>query len=313
MAATIRSLTRPAHGADNRPHTKHRTLGLALGLVGVVLVLIALVGNISAANATNEASAAQTLAWTFGLTVLGFGTVKFGIAVILVGILVRLWLRVDSVEASLPALRAASDGNQLTAGQSISTAFGPAVISTGQPKPLTIHRMAGTMWAPMLAMGAMALVAGFVLSLVWSAQVGNDESAVAASAWTQGLQFLGEGFLLSGISFLLGSILASLREGGASVQESVGIVVQTLKMPGTAKIFVVLMMTGLMVSITQFVLYLVVAAGVDNPGAWFAWLGPFRELGLGLLLSGIVMALVTIGNVLGFQFHRIREICAVGR
>jgi hypothetical protein len=118
--------------------------------------------------------------------------------------------------------------------------------------------------------------------------------------------------LLAGISFLLGTILAALREGGGEVQASLGITVKTLRMPVTAKVFVALMALGVMVAMAQFVLYLVVAAGVDNPAAWFAWLGPVRELGLGLILAGIVMALVTIGNVLSFQFHRIREIVLTG-
>ena len=310
MAATIQSLTRPADGADHRIRTKHRSVGLGLGLIGVLLTLIALIGNISASN---EADAAQTLAWTFGLTTLGFGTVKLGIAVILVGILVRLWLRVDSVHDSMPALRVSNDGQGPSAGSTVKTAFGPAIATTTELTPLPIHRMARTLWAPMLALGAMAVAVGFILSFIWAGQAASGESTVTLAAWTQGLQFLGEGMLLAGISFLLGTILASLREGGGRVQQSLGIVVQTLKMPGTAKVFVALMMMGLMVSVAQFVLYLVVASGVDNPAAWFAWLGPLRELGLGLILAGIVMALVTIGNVLGFQFQRIREITTVGR
>ena len=118
--------------------------------------------------------------------------------------------------------------------------------------------------------------------------------------------------MLAGISFLLGTILSSLREGGGAVQESLGLTVKTLKMPVTAKAFVGLMMLGMMLAVLQFVLYLVVAAGVDNPTAWFAWLGPLREFALGALLAGIVLALVTIGNVLGFQFDRIKEIVATG-
>jgi hypothetical protein len=46
---------------------------------------------------------------------------------------------------------------------------------------------------------------------------------------------------------------------------------------------------------------------------YFGWLGPAREAGLGIILSGIVLALVTIGNVLGFQFSRIKDIIASGR
>jgi hypothetical protein len=64
--------------------------------------------------------------------------------------------------------------------------------------------------------------------------------------------------------------------------------------------------------VAQFVLYLVVAAGGPGPAVWFAWLGPLREAGLGILLSGVVLALVTIGNVLGFQFSRITEIITTG-
>jgi hypothetical protein len=99
------------------------------------------------------------------------------------------------------------------------------------------------------------------------------------------------------------------------VQESLGVTVKTLKMPIAAKLFVGLMMLGVMVSIAQFVLY-VVAAGLTSPqsfASWAAWLGPTREVGLGLILAGIVLAVVTIGNVLGFRFHRIREIVATGR
>ncbi len=85
-------------------------------------------------------------------------------------------------------------------------------------------------------------------------------------------------------------------------------------MPATAKAFVVLMAAGVMVSMAQFALY-IVAAGVGDTtsfAAWSAWLGAFREFGLGLLLAGIVLALVTIGNVLGFQFDRIGELVRTG-
>ena len=69
----------------------------------------------------------------------------------------------------------------------------------------------------------------------------------------------GEGLVLSGISFLLGSILGSLRQGGGEVQESLGVGVKTLIMPLTAKLFVGLMMMGLMIEMVQFGFYLFVA------------------------------------------------------
>jgi hypothetical protein len=185
------------------------------------------------------------------------------------------------------------------------------VATTAAPGPLPIHRIARLLWAPMLAMGVMAVGIGLVLSLI-QASTGNAEDFRDLGAWVQGTQFLGEAFLLAGISFLLGSILGALREGGGEVQESLGITVQTLRMPASAKAFIALMAVGMMVSMAQFVLY-VVATGVDDPAPWFAWLGPLRELGLGLLLAGIVLALYTIGTVLGFQFHRIRSIVETGR
>ncbi len=121
--------------------------------------------------------------------------------------------------------------------------------------------------------------------------------------------------MLWGISFLLGSILGLIREGGAEVQSSLGLSVKLLDMPPTAKLFVALMMTGLMVSIAQFGFYVFAAANVTTVdiAANSAWLGPFRELGLGLLLSGIVLALATIGTALGFQAFRVREIITSGR
>ena len=108
-------------------------------------------------------------------------------------------------------------------------------------------------------------------------------------------------------------------EGGGQVQRSLGVTVNTLKMPATAKGFVALMMVGVMLAVAQFVLYLFVAYGdggvrsAESLQAWFAWLGPLREVSLGVLLAGIVLALVTIGNVLGFQFDRIKQIVATGQ
>ncbi|MCH8948532.1 MAG: hypothetical protein IH789_13070, partial [Acidobacteria bacterium] len=79
-----------------------------------------------------------------------------------------------------------------------------------------------------------------------------------------------------------------LRSGGGEVQESMGLVVRTLRMPPSAMGFIALMAAGVMVSIAQFVLYLV-ATSVDDPAPWFAWLGPLREIGLALILAGIVL------------------------
>ena len=88
-----------------------------------------------------------------------------------------------------------------------------------------------------------------------------------------------------------------------------------MRMPLTAKLFVVLMMLGVMVEMVQFGLYIYVARfdDVATINTYLTRLGPLREAGLGLLLSGIVLALGTIGTVLGFQFYRIRELITTGR
>lgn len=315
--ALPRTLTRPRPNADYRSRSGHRTLGIVLGVIGVGLATITLIANFAAAAAVDATATAATLAWSFGLTTTAFATIKFGIAVVLVGILVRLWLRVDSVEAALPALKQDAEPAVVAAalkqGAAV-TGYGRATVTVDEPRPLFIHRMAQALWAPMLAMGAMAVIVGLIVSFVWSSSAADGTATATAAAWTQGLQFLGEGMLLGGISFLLGSILAGLRSGGGQVQAGLGVPVLTLRMPVTAKLFVGLMMAGMTVSIAQFVIYLWAATSTDAVGvaANFAWLGPFRELGLGLLLAGIVLALATIARVLGFQFWRIARIIETG-
>ena len=223
-----------------------------------------------------------------------------------------------------------------TAIQSISTKFGPTTVTPAGTGQGMIHKMANWMWLPMIMMGAMAIATAIGLGIA-QASVGSDlgeEFTALRKAnfetlkpLTAGFLFLGEAFLLSGIAFLLGTILGALRWGGGEVQESVGGPVKTLKMPLSAKIFVVLMMMGLMLEFVAFgtLTYVagqahsawISATGVDAPGnvadlnratAYAAWANPLREVALALILTSIVFALYTISNVLGFQFSRIREL-----
>ena len=312
MTARFDALTRPKAGDDPRTNSKYLKVGLVLAALGLMVAMVTLIANIAAANNDNPVSAVETLAWSFGLTTFAFATIKLAISVILIGILVRLWARVSSVKAALPGLKGHGDAGSPRGD--IDTDHGAATETADIPEPLPIHKMARKMWFPMVAMGYMLVVVGTIVSFIWSGKV-SDGTQQAAQAWTAGIQFLGEAFLLAGISFLLGSILAALREGGGDVQKSLGLPVRTLKMPVTAKLFVAFMALGLMVGMLQFVLY-IVAAAVTSPqsfAAWAAWLGPVREFSLGLLLAGIVLALVTIGNALSFQFSRIREIVATGK
>ncbi len=306
--ATMEMIHRPAASADYSRPSRYRTAGFLLGFMGLGLALATLVANVIAAGGIGENpdNVRETLAWSFGVTTTAFAMLKFGIATVLMGVLIRAWMRVEATKVALPQLKA--DGAAFPTSDYRSP-FGAATATDTAPPPLMIHRIAPKAWGPAVAMGLMLVMAGLVLSFI---RVGETDLSVGGTfsdlgAWVQGLQFLGEAMLLGGITFLLGSILGTLRNGGGEVQESMGLTVKTLKMPLSAKLFMALMMVG----IAQFVLY-IVATGVDDPAAWYAWLGPFRELSLGLLLMSIVLALYTIGTVLGFQFNRMREIVTEG-
>lgn len=296
---------RPAADADYRAPSQHRRRGILLALVGFVIAFVAFIGNLVAVgqSGTDQAS---TLAWTFGVTTTGFAIIKTAIAVVLWGILLKLWLRADSLKASLPKL-VGTPGADNTALGDLDTPHGRVTVTAKAPDALPIHTMAKRMFRPMLAMGLMLVVVGLIVSFVWAGSVPNT----AAAAWTQGLQFLGEGMLLSGIAFLLGTILWAIRTAGGEVQERLGVKVYTPRMPSTAKAFVAIMMIGLMAAVVQFIGYVAVA-GSDSPAAAFTWLGPLREFALGLILAGIALALVTIGNVLAYQFQRIQDLIRSG-
>lgn len=305
----IRSTLRPlAERTDQEQASRYRVAGIVIAVIGLMVAAASLIGNVAVAD---EAANADTLAWTFGLGTVGFAAVTLGIAATLIGILVRLWLRVDAIKAALPGLKPDVGPDDSARLGDIDTAHGPATVTKTVPEKLAIHRMAERMWVPMIAMGPMLVVIGLVVAIVQSGET-NPGTFSDLGAIVQGTQFLGMGLILAGIAFLLGTILSSLRSGGAEVQETLGVSIKTLKMPPSAKAFVGLMAAGVMVSMFQFVGYLV-ATGQDDPTSWFAWLGPVRQFGIGLILAGIVLALYTIGTVLAFQFERLSQIIREGR
>ena len=305
MAYAADARLRPAKDADYRAASTQRSGGLALAWIGLAVAMIAFFGNLVAAgqSGTDQAS---TLAWTFGVSTAGFALVKTAIAVVLWGIVLKLWLRADSIRAALPRLVVLPGADPTPLGD-IDTPYGKATVTESAPEQLPIHKMAKRMFRPMLVMGAMAVGVGLIISFV----AAGSPPDTTALAWTQGLQFLGEGLLLSGIAFLLGTILWAIRTAGGEIQESLGVKVYTPKMPATAKAFVALMMLGLIVEVVQFIGYVGVA-GSSDPATAFAWLAPLREVGLGLILAGITLALVTIGNVLSFQFFRVKNLIKNG-
>jgi hypothetical protein len=317
MTSFIGTVTRPATGTGARARSLRKT-GLILGTTGFAVASLAFLASLNAGSLASSEAAANQVASSailgFGLATAGFATIKLGIGIILLGIVRRLWIRVEAVKTALPHLVGTRQPGETPIGD-YDSEYGPAVASRDAPGPPPIHRMAQVMWAPMLVMGAMLVAIGLLVDLL---AVSNAEGAGAATgsfAWAQGLMFLGETALLAGISFLLGSILGAIRSGGGEVQRSMGLTIKTLQMPRSAKAFVALMVAGVMVGLAQFVGYAVVAGSGNaaDLATSFAWLGPLREFGLGLLLAGIVLALATIARALGFQFSRITEIIEHGR
>jgi hypothetical protein len=299
---------RPSASADWRSRSNYHTAGLAVAVLGLMAVLAASIADFTAVHNLRH----DTLAWSFGLNFLGFNVIKIGIAVLLMGIIIRLWMRVDSVETALVDLKAGADGEPARTSGEIDTPYGRAQITAHAPKPLWIHKLAEYMWTPLLVMAPMVVGGGLALSIVQANKTIGSSTFANLGAATAAGSFLGEALMLSGISLILGTILSSLRRGGGEVQERLGVPVQTLNVPYTVWAFVGLMAVGLMSAMATAALFLV-TTGSGNRQSWSAWLPQAGLFSLGTLLSGIVLALYSIGNVLGFTFNRVRDLNTIGR
>mgnify|MGYP005838036611 CR=1 FL=1 len=113
------SLTRPAMaGRDIGAPVWQYAAGLTLAVVGAMLLAVFFVVTAVVAgwasqltDPAREAVLASRLgrvetyeAWLFPISVAAIALAKLGIALILWGIVRRLWIRVESVKQSLPAL-----------------------------------------------------------------------------------------------------------------------------------------------------------------------------------------------------------------
>ena len=159
------------------------------------------------------------------------------------------------------------------------------------------------------------------------------ESIESTKTWLPAFKFLGMGMILGGVTFLLATILGSLRTGGGRVQEALGAPVRIPKPPMTAQIFPMLMMMGVMVLVASLIVAIVMAtisygywnhsiATELNPateGSQLlgslstintvnAWLAPFKFVGIASVLAGIGLALATIVRVLRWQSERLWDV-----
>ncbi len=192
--------------------------------------------------------------------------------------------------------------------------------SLGRNLPQRIGRV---LWAPMLAMALMAFTVGFVLAVVRANEVADLNGA---GVWTSdtvaqlqhvvaGFMFLGFAAVFAAIAFTIARILGVFRAGGGEVQEATGRTVQTLKMPRTAKAFIVLMAMAMMTLLAAVILHFIFAADIEATATSledaeqrFVVLEGVRRIGVGVYLFSILLGLATIIQVLRFQSVRIREL-----
>lgn len=241
-----------------------------------------------------------------------------------------------------------------TALQNPDSVGGYTARVTPTKEGLRMSHVASRMWRPMAAMGAMLIAGGLAFGIASASRaddffslpssvVGNApaDGAIMAerafheavnSGWLPPVLFLGVGLLLSAVTFLLATILGTLRDGGRDVQRAVGGDSVDLVKPVTAKLFPPVMMMGLMVLMAGVVVGIVLSglqgdywshAGsqvVDGPAtpalasdladiqSIRAWLQPLDFVGMGLILTGIVLALATIVRALRFQAARVVQL-----
>ena len=187
----------------------------------------------------------------------------------------------------------------------------------GYNKP---QQMGRKLWAPMWVMAMMAFPAALILGIVRADAIdsGKAETTIAALGHaTTGIMFIGFTAVFTAVAFAIARILGEFRKGGGEVQELVGSEVRTLKMPPTAKIFILGMAMGMMTLLIASIIHLVVAAQVSSGSLSLASaetaainLEAVRRLGVALYLGAITFGLATITRVLRFQAIRIRELAS---
>jgi multisubunit Na+/H+ antiporter MnhC subunit len=149
--------------------------------------------------------------------------------------------------------------------------------------------------------------------------VGELDNLQTLGHLVPGFMFIGFLGIFSAITFAVARILGEFRKGGGEVQHAAGADVETVKMPGTARAMLLLMMIGMMLMGAGVVVNFLAAGSFDGSTAadvidsaqYGAASAGLRRLGVVTFLTGIAFGLATIIEVLRFQALRIREV-AIG-
>lgn len=192
--------------------------------------------------------------------------------------------------------------------------------SPGRNLPQDLGR---ALWFPMWLMAAMGFAAGFVLAVVRANEIASGaapDTILRLQHVVAAFMFIGFAGVFAAISFAIARILGEFRAGGGDVQEAAGRPVQTLKMPLTAKLFILSMAMAMMTILAAVALHLVFASSIENAEASlrlaeqrFIVLEGVRRVGIALYLISFLLGLGTIIHVLRFQTVRIRQLPDEGR
>lgn len=182
------------------------------------------------------------------------------------------------------------------------------------------QRLGRALWGPMWLMALMAFPVAFIIGVVRANAIvaGDSQERIAALGHVvPGVMFIGFAAVFAAVSFAIARILGEFRKGGGEVQELVGRTVHTLKMPVTARIFIVGMMMAMMTILVASVIHFVWAAQVAGGAVSLeasesaaVVLEAVRRLGVAVYLLGITFGLATITKVLRFQAVRVRELAS---
>jgi hypothetical protein len=193
-------------------------------------------------------------------------------------------------------------------------------ISHTAPGPNLPQQVGRILWLPMLLLALMAFPLALALGIARAGFIGAGGDAALISAlghFGPAAMFIGFASVFAAISFAIARILGVFRTGGGAVQEASGRVVQTLRMPATARAFLGLMMMAMMILVAAVIGHVVVGAGLLSgtlPSVtgeqWAIWLEAARRVGVATYLLAISLGLATIVVVLGFQIRRLRELPA---
>lgn len=180
------------------------------------------------------------------------------------------------------------------------------------------QRLGRLLWLPMFLAALMFFGAGMALGVIRSGEISDAGAAdtIAALQHLQaGFMFLGFASVFSAISFAIVRILGQFRAGGGDVQAAAKRTVQTLRMPLSAKVFLMLMMLAMATIVVASILHFVFAADIQNTPVSlaegndrFVVLEGVRRMGTAVFLFGILLGLATIIRVLRFQAIRVRRL-----